>query len=391
MSAILPPLPYRPNASDPAASDPRADSRPHVDSPAGPDRASGRVVGGRLSQVSPEKVATELVAVIVAVSANDPRILTIGETDEEAGGSSSADLPHGGGETGGRRSDDGGTLPAGPLESGHRSLQAGLRAWVERQARHALGYVEQLYTFADRDRRSDGRRVISISYLGLTTERPTADAHGVWRGWYEYFPWEDHREGRPAILDSWIAPMLLAWAGDRGSPELERLRRRRAETAFGLAGHAWNEDLILQRYEMLYEAGLVAEAQFATASAAHYPEPAGGHDERALGRSMRYDHRRILATGVARLRAKIKYRPVIFELMPAEFTLLQLQRAVEALAGRGLHKQNFRRLVEQQDLIEDANRTTAETGGRPARLYRFRREILLEREVSGSKLPLSRS
>ena len=71
---------------------------------------------------------------------------------------------------------------------------------------------------------------------------------------------------------------------------------------------------------------------------------------------MAHDHRRILATGIARLRAKIKDRPVVFELMPPNFTLLQLQRAVEALAGRLLHKQNFRRLIDQQDLVE-------ETGG----------------------------
>ena len=68
------------------------------------------------------------------------------------------------------------------------------------------------------------------------------------------------------------------------------------------------------------------------------------------------DHRRILATGIARLRAKIKYRPVVFELMPREFTLLQLQQTVEALAGRRLHKQNFRRLIEQQELVEETGR-----------------------------------
>ena len=102
---------------------------------------------------------------------------------------------------------------------------------------------------------------------------------------------------------------------------------------------------------------------------------------------MRYDHRRILATGIARLRAKIKYRPVVFELMPPDFTLLQLQRAVEALAGRRLHKQNFRRLVEQQGLVEETGAMSAETGGRPAKLFRFRREVLLERAVAGTKLP----
>jgi hypothetical protein len=106
---------------------------------------------------------------------------------------------------------------------------------------------------------------------------------------------------------------------------------------------------------------------------------------------MSHDHRRILATGIARLRAKIKYRPIVFELMPPAFTLLQLQRAVEALAGRRLHKQNFRRLIEQQGLVEETGEMLSATGGRPAKLVRFRGEVVLERAVIGSKLPLSRS
>ena len=78
-------------------------------------------------------------------------------------------------------------------------------------------------------------------------------------------------------------------------------------------------------------------------------------------------------------------------LVTAAFTLLQLQRAVEALAGRRLHKQNFRRLIDQQGLVEETGAVSVETGGRPAKLYRFRREILVERAVAGTKLPLSRS
>jgi hypothetical protein len=111
----------------------------------------------------------------------------------------------------------------------------------------------------------------------------------------------------------------------------------------------------------------------------------------ASGEPMRHDHRRILATGIARLRAKIKYRPVVFELMPPAFTLLQLQRSVEALAGRLLHKQNFRRLIDQQDLVEETGEVTTETGGRPAKMFRFRREVLAERQVAGTKLPLVRA
>ena len=104
------------------------------------------------------------------------------------------------------------------------------------------------------------------------------------------------------------------------------------------------------------------------------------------GEPMRYDHRRILATGIARLRAKIKYRPVVFELMPPDFTLGQLQLAVEALAGRRLHKQNFRRLVETAALVEPTGDMTTATGGRPAALFRFRREVLAERPAAGLRL-----
>jgi hypothetical protein len=103
------------------------------------------------------------------------------------------------------------------------------------------------------------------------------------------------------------------------------------------------------------------------------------------------DHRRILATAIARLRGKIKYRPVVFELMPPGFTLLQLQRTVEALAGVRLHKQNFRRLVAQQGLVEETGRTITATGGRPAREVRFREDVLLEHHAPGVRLPISRT
>jgi hypothetical protein len=137
----------------------------------------------------------------------------------------------------------------------------------------------------------------------------------------------------------------------------------------------------LQRYELLYEAALIPEAL----------RGGGGAASIVPGRAMNADHRRILATGIARLRAKIKYRPVVFELMPAEFTLLQLQRSVEALAGRLLHKQNFRRLMEAQQLVEETGAIATETVGRPAKLFRFRHAVLAERAVTGTKLPLSRT
>jgi hypothetical protein len=312
-----------------------------------------------------DAVTIELNAVLVALTENQPLVLTL---------------------------EDGTLLPSGPFATEHPTLQIGVRAWVERQTQHPLGYVEQLYTFADRNRpASDGqRRVVSISYLGLTRERLSAGARDPeWRSWYRYFPWEDWRSGPSPLVAETILPQLAAWADAVNDPVLQRERRQRIEVRFGDGTENWNEELILQRYELLYEAGLVPEAR----QAADRVVPATGTNGQLVpvpGMPMRHDHRRILATGIARLRAKIKYRPVFFELMPPEFTLLQLQRAIEALAGRAMHKQNFRRLIDQQGLVEPTGASTSETRGRPAKLFRFRREVVLERAVAGTKLPLSR-
>jgi hypothetical protein len=187
-----------------------------------------------------------------------------------------------------------------------------------------------------------------------------------------------------------LLPRLEAWASAAQTSSLRQDRSRRVAITFGAGGRAWDEELVLQRYELLYEAGLIAEAARRNAPAAlrqnTAAEPLPG-----TGQPMILDHRRILATGIARLRAKIKYRPVVFELMPETFTLLQLQRCVEALAGRLVHKQNFRRLIEQQELVEETGETTPDTGGRPAKLFRFRREVLTQRAISGTKLPVSRA
>ena len=311
-----------------------------------------------------------LSAVIVAASEHEPRVLTIRHV-------APASVPVE-------------ALPAGPLEAEHRTLQIGLRSWVERQTSQRLGYVEQLYTFGDRDRLAAAPAAenppLTVAYLALVREmRPGnslgGSAEAVWQNWYRYFPWEDWREGTPASLAA-IETGLATWAASAPTDDERRLREQRMRVAFGLHSAAWNEELVLERYELLYEAGLVSEA----ARDRGLPVKEG----RGIGVAMAVDHRRILATAVGRLRGKIKYRPVVFELMPPAFTLSQLQQTVEALSGVRLHKQNFRRLVEQQGLVEETGDISAATGGRPARLVRFRREVLLERPAPGLRLRAGR-
>ncbi len=221
---------------------------------------------------------------------------------------------------------------------------------------------------------------VSIVPFATDVNVGTANKDAAWLDWYGFFPWEDWRGGRPPVLDH-IAAALEAWAESAPDGRTADVRRMRRRLAFPDGGGSWNDERVLERYELLYEAGLVTESRL---------EETGRPLPLTLGRPMAFDHRRILATAIGRLRGKIKYRPVVFELMPPAFTLLQLQRAVEALSGMLLHKQNFRRLVESQGLVEETGETVSATGGRPARLVRFRREVLVERPAPGVRTQAAR-
>jgi hypothetical protein len=319
-------------------------------------------------------VVIGLSAVVVAIRDGEAVVLTVRPHDPQTSRASA----HSG-------------LPFGPFDpGGHRTFELALRAFVHEQTGFDLGYVEQLYTFGDRGRDAPladvgagAARVISVGYLALTPSAPELEASDVaWSPWTQFFPWEDWRHGRPAIIEEVIAPALARWAG--GS----EARLSRARLLFGLDGARWNDERVLERYELLYEAGLAAEAarDRATADDGRAPPLADG----GLGQPMISDHRRILATGLGRLRGKLRYRPVVFELMPAEFTLSALQRGVEAIGGVALHKQNFRRGLERTELVEGLGRLDAGTGGRPAELFRFRREQAATGPAIGLSLPLLR-
>jgi hypothetical protein len=273
-------------------------------------------------------------------------------------------------------------LPFGPLDpQADRTLELGLRGWVRRQTGLELGYVEQLYTFGDRrrdPRLPRGPRLVSVAYLALVREGKVA-REARWRDVYALLPWEDWRGGRPEAIRRVVAPALEQWALAPRDAAARAQRQERADICFGLKGAAWDAERVLERYELLFETGLVAEAGAARDRA------------RDLGEPMALDHRRILATALGRLRGKIRYRPVVFELLPESFTLLKLPRRVEALGGLRLHKQNVRRLVETAGLVEGTGAIERETGGRPAELHRFRREVLRERRSPGVSLPGARS
>jgi len=324
-------------------------------------------------------VKVSLSAVVVSVPGTTARVLTVGK-----------DEPF---------------LPYGEFDPArHRTLELGLRSGVDELTGLPLGYVEQLYSFGNRHRApsEEHTRNITIGYLALVGPDTDPDQRGRWSDWYDFLPWEDHRRGRPAIIDDLLLPELDRWARQETDPEMYELREERIRVAFGHGRFPWDPEKVLPRFELLYEAGLVAESHRDWNSR---PEPercdlpisqrAMGDAQLAdvIGRTgtpMGHDHRRILASSLGRLRGKIRYRPVIFELVPSEFTLLRIQKTAEALWGIPLHKQNFRRLIIQGGLVREVGERDTSSPGRPAALFRFRRSVLQERPAPGVGLPVRR-
>lgn len=307
-------------------------------------------------------VVVGLNATLLAVTGANPRVMVIQSQSEEHP-----------------------ALPFGPLDASQdRTLELALRRWVKTKTDLDLGYVEQLYSFGDRNRdqgeHNADQRVISIAYLALMQEEKlqASSLRVSWANVYDFLPWEDRRKGPWSGLESLILPRLQDWIHSVSDHEVALQRQLRADTAFGATGFPWDAERVLERCELLYEIGLLEESPNCAVQ--------GDAKFRGLGKAMAQDHRRILATALGRLRGKVRYRPVVFEMLPEEFTLLQLQKTVEALSGFVLHKQNFRRLVEQNRLVEGTDKLS-KSRGRPAELFRFRREVLRERPAPGLGLP----
>ncbi|KAB2910695.1 MAG: NAD regulator [Hyphomicrobiaceae bacterium] len=289
-----------------------------------------------------------------------------------------------------------GSLPCGPFSPReHGTLEGGLRSWVHRQTGIELGFAQQLCTFGDRigpPANAGGAAPVVVTVCYLALAGPAAEnGHEPtsWQSWYAYFPWEDWRHGRPDCLANHIEPHLRDWAARQPSESgwpaaLDRGQRLRLY--FGCDGGAWDEEKVLERYELLCEAGLIGQPGSipGNPAALAWRLPKLWHQTQG-------DHARVLATAIGEFRRAIKYRPAVFELMAEVFTLFELQKTVEAILGPHLHKQNFRRLVEGGGLVEPTGEYRYRTGGRPAQLYRFRRDVMLERLAPGVRVKAGRA
>lgn len=313
-------------------------------------------------------VAVGLSAAILAVRADEPVVAVVQAQHCDRGNEAS--------------------LPCGLFAPGeHPTLEGALRAQVLRETGLALNGARQLGAVVGDNEGDDGlsAKVVAVTYLALVG--PGHDTVG-WRSWYAYFPWEDWRHGRPGCLDGDICPRLEDWARVSAEPcrrDQPLDRQQRVRLAFG-TGTAWDEEKVLERYELLCEAGLLSDPHEDSNEPAVLSRSLPRLRHRLLG-----DQTRVLASAIAELRRAIKCKPLVFELMGDVFTLYELQKTVEAILGPNLHKQNFRRLVEGCGLVEPTGKYRLRTGGRPAQLYRFRREVVLERMAPGVRVKPGRA
>ena len=292
----------------------------------------------------------------------------------------------------------------------HDSREAALRELKEETGCPPPEHVEPLgsYSTNGRDPRqfagardpetgewvSRGSRVTTNAYLMLVKHEAFSPQHGDdatdarWVDVYTFFPWEDLRsaDGRAAAQSALRA--LNEWAKAHGGDRAERV-----EFAWGFGLREWNEERVSERYALLLEAGLVDEAHRDV-----WGRPTGAAGKR-FGRGMAFDHRQIMADALGRLRGKIKYLPAaLMALLGAEFTLDELQEGCEAIAGRPLHRANFRRAVAPSKddrptrvpriVLGTGKRRARESGpGVPPELFRFREDTLRARLETSIRLP----
>lgn len=252
----------------------------------------------------------------------------------------------------------------------HDCLNGGVRAWLTESTGLEVGRLEQVHTARRHgpvDSIGEAGSALSIGFLGLVPpQQRSVVGRGVWRNCLEFMPWEDrrrhggitgHERVGHALLQQLQSSTLL------GEHVLER-QSRRIRLAFGLDGAPWDEVQTLERCALVH---------------ALDPHDTGYDTLHASPVAMVQDHLQILAAAMGRLRSRLRVRPIAVDLVPPVFTLLDLQRSAEAILGPSLHKQNFRRYVEGAGVIEATGTMRQQTGGRPAQLFRFRREGTQER------------
>jgi len=96
-----------------------------------------------------------------------------------------------------------------------------------------------------------------------------------------------------------------------------------------------------------------------------------------------YDHNEIINIGFNRLKSKIAYQPIGFELLDKEFPFSDLENLYQSILGRKIDRRNFRKKIMSFDFLQETSKTTKSKSGRPAKLYKFNHQKYKELATQG--------
>ncbi len=179
------------------------------------------------------------------------------------------------------------------------------------------------------------------------------------------------------------SPFQGVWALPGGFVEidedLDSAARRELKEETGLSKVYLEQLYTFGQVERDPRGRVITVAYFALVNLARHTVRAASDASRAVWFSMSdlpalaFDHEEILSVGYQRLKNKVRYQPIGFELLPAKFTLRQLQQMYEIILGRELDKRNFRRKILSMGILVELDQFESNVARRAARLFRFDR------------------
>lgn len=251
-------------------------------------------------------------------------------------------------------------LPATPFDAKRgQSFEDRIRDWASIHTTAQITRILQVGASA-----FEG--AINICLLALVSDRNAFMPRGArWAPICEIFPWENWLSGEPESLAKVLRPALGEWAHSCGAKDA-RERQRLLTMHFANTVKTWVPEHSRERFDILYEAGLLPEALRDRTGAKISMRQ---RHAAVYGQIMHGNDRHALAQALSLLRTEVSRSPILPALLPAPFTLGVLQKTVEAVNGLPLHTQNFRRDLMRTGLLGKTGETGRVGTSRPGTLW----------------------
>ena len=194
----------------------------------------------------------------------------------------------------------------------------------------------------------------------------------------------------PPFEDEWALPGGFIRVGE----DVDTCARRELEEETGLKNVYLEQLTTIGTPDRDPREHVVTVAYFALVNLIEHPPTAATDARNAAWFSfddlpaLAFDHNKILKLARERLRGKVRYEPIGFELLPKKFTLTQLQHLYELILEQPLDKRNFRKKVTKLGILAETNEVEKDVARRAARLYRFDRSRYRKLQKQGINFEL---